>query len=81
MQEIEAILASDLSEIEKLSKVFHWITDFYIEESSREIELHKALGDQESLVKEQIKQSVFKHAQSIFQQSHLLVTKRKAWDD
>jgi len=81
MLEIEAILDSDLSDIQKLAKVFHWITDFYIDNSSRELELYKALGDQESLVREQIKQSVFKHAQSIFQQSHLLVTKRKAWDE
>jgi hypothetical protein len=81
MKEIEAILASDLPEMQKLSNVFHWITDFYIENSEHEIELYKALGDREALVKEQVKQSVFKHVQSIFQQTHLLVTKRKAWDE
>jgi hypothetical protein len=81
MQEIDDILASDLSDLEKLAKVFRWITDFYIRNAEMEIELQKALGDQDALVKEQIKQSVFQHAQSIFQQSHLLVTKRKAWDD
>jgi hypothetical protein len=43
--------------------------------------VYKALGDQQALVKEQVKQAVFKHTQSIFQQSHLLVTKRKAWDE
>lgn len=81
MKEIDEILASDLTELQKLAGVFHWITNFYIQGSAQEIELLKALGDQEALVREQIKQSVFKHAQSIFQQSHLLVTKRKAWDE
>lgn len=81
MDEINAILATDLTDIQKLTRIFRWITDFYIENSDREIELLKVLGDQESLVQEQIKQSVFQHAQSIFQQSHLLVTKRKAWDE
>jgi hypothetical protein len=81
MKEIDEILATDLPDIQKLAKVFQWITNFYIESAAQEIELYKALGDQDALVKEQIKQSVFMHAQSIFQQSHLLVTKRKAWDE
>lgn len=81
MKEIDEILASDLPEIQKLAKIFQWITNFYIDSSSNEIELLRALGDKEELVKEQIKQSVFMHTQSIFQQAHLLVTKRKAWDE
>jgi hypothetical protein len=81
MKEINDILNADLTDMQKLARVFRWITDFYIENSDREIELFKAVGDQDALIKEQIKQSVFKHAQTIFQDSHLLVTKRKAWDD
>lgn len=81
MNEIDEILTTDLPEIQKLAKIFQWITNYYIQNSAQEIELLKALGDQEALVREQIKQSVFQHAQSIFQQSHLLVTKRKAWDE
>lgn len=81
MKEINDILNADLTDMQKLARVFRWITDFYIESSDREIELFKAVGDQDALIKEQIKQSVFKHAQTIFQDSHLLVTKQKAWDD
>jgi hypothetical protein len=81
MKEIDEILDSDLSDLQKLAKVFHWITSFYIDSSDHEIELLKALNDQETLIKEQIKQSVFKHSQDIFQQAHLLVTKKKAWDE
>jgi hypothetical protein len=81
MKEINDILNADLTDMQKLARVYRWITDFYIESSDREIELFKAVGDQDALIKEQIKQSVFKHAQTIFQDSHLLVTKRKAWDD
>ena len=81
MNEIDEILTTDLPDIQKLAKIFQWITNYYIQNSAQEIELLKALGDQEALVREQIKQSVFQHAQSIFQQSHLLVTKRKAWDE
>lgn len=81
MEEINKILATDLTDLEKLTRIFHWITDFYIQSSDREIELYKILGDHDALVKEQIKQSVFRHTQQIFQDSHLLVTKRKAWDE
>jgi hypothetical protein len=81
MNEIDEILTTDLPDIQKLAKIFQWITNYYIQNSAQEIELLKALGDQEALVREQIKQSVFRHTQSIFQQSHLLVTKRKAWDE
>lgn len=81
MKEIEAILETDFTDLQKLSNIFRWVTNFYIESAAHEIELYRALGDHESMVKEQVKQAVFKHAQSIFQQSHLLVTKRKAWDE
>jgi hypothetical protein len=81
VKEIEDILATDLPDIQKLASVFRWITDVHIQNSELEIELQKALGDEDALVKEQIKQSVFVHVQAIFQQSHLLVMKRRAWDE
>jgi hypothetical protein len=81
MDELQQIAASNLSEIEKLTRAFRLVTDKIIAYSEGEIELLRALGDSQELIKEQIKQSTIQHAQSIYAQCHLLVTGRKAWDD
>ena len=54
-KEFEAIIASNLPEVEKVAKAYQWIINDQIAHSRNEIELLKALGDQENLVKEQIK--------------------------
>ena len=81
MDEVRKTIKSDLSEVEKLAQVFQRITGKYIGHSQQEIELLKALGDQESLVKEQIKLGVMNHARGIFQDCYLRITGRKAWDE
>jgi len=81
MDDIKYIAASDLPEIEKLTRAFRLVTNKIIANSEMEIELLRALGDPQELLKEQIKHSTIQHAQSIFAQCHLLVTGRKAWDD
>ena len=81
MDEMKHIAASDLPEIEKLTRAFRLVTDTILAQSEREIELLRALGDSQELIKEQIKQSTIQHAQSIYAQCHLLATGRKAWDD
>jgi hypothetical protein len=68
-------------EMEKLVYAFGWITDRIIEQGLRDIELARALRDEDAVVKHQIKTEVTKHARSIFQTCHLLATGRKAWDE
>jgi hypothetical protein len=81
MKEFEDLLAADLSDLEKMTKAFRRITDQIIEYSTSEIELIKAMDDPEALVKEQIKMSTLRHAQQIFQECHMMLFGRKAWDD
>jgi hypothetical protein len=69
-REMERIFTSNLEEIEKLKQGFAWITNQVIEQTEKEMELLKALNDQETLVKEQIKVSTIKYAQSIFQECY-----------
>lgn len=81
MEKIQEIAKTNLPEIEKLAQAFRHVTDFYLQDGDRELELLKVLGDQTNLVKTQIKLSTIQHAQSIFAQCYLMVTGRKAWDE
>jgi hypothetical protein len=73
--------ASKLPEIEKLAYAFGWITDRIIEQGTKDIELARALRDEESVIRNQIKTEMVRHAKSIFQDCHMLATGRKAWDE
>jgi len=75
------IKGSELPEAEKIARAFEWITDRYLEHNAHEIELLRAMGDQESLVKEQIKQNMMKHTRTIFRDCYQFMTGRRAWDE
>lgn len=75
------IVEADLPDIEKLAKAFGWITSGYVERGEDEIELARAMGDQEAVIREQIKLEMMKHARSIFQDVYRRVTRRSAWDE
>ena len=75
------IKESDLSEAEKLAQAFGWVTDRIIEHAYHEIELAKAMSDQESVVKTQIKLSVTQHARDIFQECYRFMIGGSAWDE
>jgi hypothetical protein len=79
-QAFNEILASDLSDIDKLARAFAWLIDQSIRLGEAEIELYKALSDQESLVKEQIKVSTLKHSQALFAHCYQRVTGRSKWN-
>ena len=81
MDELKRITASDLPEIERLALAFRWVTDRIVENGQREVELLRSLGDQQELVKEQVKLSTIQHTQSIFAQVHLMVTGKVAWNE
>jgi hypothetical protein len=75
------IKKSDLPETEKLARAFGWITSRYIEHAQQEIELARAMKDQESLVKERIKLGMMEHARSMFQDCYKFMIGRSAWDE
>ena len=80
-KELEAILASDLPEMERLAAAYGGLTGFIIEIAEGEIELARALGDREGMVKQQVKMETLKVARDIFQRCYRGVTGRKAWDE
>lgn len=67
MDEYKAIMAGELPEMEKLKAGFTWVTDQILAHTAQEIELLRALGDGEALVKEQIKRSTVEHVRGIFE--------------
>lgn len=75
--EFEAILASDLPDLEKLTQAYRFILKDQIAIAQREIELQKALGDQEKMIKEKIKKGAIEYSASIFAFCYLKVTGRQ----
>jgi hypothetical protein len=77
MDPTKSILKSDLPEVDKLAQAFQKATQVYVVSYQREIELLKALGDEESLVKEQIKLGVMQHARGILSDLYSRITGRQ----
>ena len=79
--EFEHIFEADLPEVEKVARAFELVTSWYLGEADKQIELIKAMGDREALVKEQIKMSTLKHAREIFADCYRRATGEEAWDE
>ncbi|MBE2197934.1 MAG: hypothetical protein IAE79_04940 [Anaerolinea sp.] len=73
-----AIMASDLPEVEKVHEAFKLVTDFYITDGEREMELLRAMSDRENLVKVQIKVSTFRSAQAILSEAFRMASRQTA---
>lgn len=74
--EFEQILTEDLPEIQKLARAYLFILRQQQMYAQHEIELQKAIGNDEMLVKEQIKQSVLKYSAEIFADCYFRITGR-----
>jgi hypothetical protein len=81
MEKFDELLASELPDIEKLKETFALITQSYLTHSVQEIELLKAMGDQENLVKEQIKHSTVLHVSGVFEFCYSRVTGKQVSDE
>lgn len=79
--EFESIISSNLSDIEKLTQAYQIILQEQMAHSRHEIELQKALGDQDALIKEQIKLNVMEYTNGIFDYCYFRVTGRKFHHD
>lgn len=64
------IFEGEAAALEKVAAAFHFIIDRHLVESTREMEVLRALGDKEGLIKEQIKHSTFQHALSSFDECY-----------
>jgi hypothetical protein len=81
IKDIQKIARQDLPEIEKLAQAFDLVTSSYIANARNEVELLRALGDEENLIKERIKSGVMENARSIFLDCYRVVTGRSAWHE
>ena len=79
--QLKDIHASNLNDLQKVTQAYNLITSTILLHSDNEIELRRAMSDQENLVKEQIKNGMIKHLRSIYNTCHQQATGRKAWDD
>ena len=79
---LEEIMAQEITDIEKLSQGYDWITRRIIEIAEREIELARAMHDQDNVVKQQIKMSTVKMARGIFEGCYIQATGKhaKLWE-
>jgi hypothetical protein len=78
---MDEIKRSDLSEAEKIAQAFGYITSTIIEHTHHEIELARAMQDQEKVVKQQIKLETLKHARGILQTCYQLMIGKDAWEE
>ena len=81
MKKYLEIIASDLPAVDRLAEAFTLVTNFYLREAKKDIEIARAMSDQENLVKEQIKHNVFLSAQGILNDAYWRVTGKKVRDD
>lgn len=81
MDEYQEIFKKDLTETEKFTQGFDWLTRMYLDSYRNQVELARAMQDNESLVKEQIKIEMMKFVRGMFNDCHYRATGRRAWDE
>lgn len=69
--------AAEMSEIERLEAAFTYITDISIKHVQNDLELAKAMNDEEKKKLYHIQISMFRHAQSIFSVSKNYATDKQ----
>ena len=81
MDEYKAIFDSTLPEADKIVHWFDHVISQMVSHAEKEIELLRALCDEESVVKEQIKMETLKFAHGVLGDCYQRATGRKAQDD
>lgn len=74
MDEYQAIMASDLREVDKVKAAFELITGVIVQQAEQEIDLLRAVNDRENLIKEQIKLSTVRSVRAIFAEAYRQAT-------
>ena len=64
--------------LDKVSAAFHFVLDRQMIESAREMEVLRAIGNQEGLIKEQIKHSTIQHVRDSFNECYFRAV-GKSW--
>ena len=78
---VNAIVASELPDIEKLKQGFGLATGVLIDRAEKEIELARAMRDREARIRVQIRMSTMNAAREIFDTWYTRITGKRAWDE
>ena len=79
---LNAIFAKEgQTDVQKIMEAFDYITTQIIEQSEKDIELNRALGDGEAVIREQVKMSTIIHARSILNLCHQRVIGKEVYDE
>lgn len=78
-REYEAIFQTEKPPVELLADGFNFVLSRVLVESEWEMDLLRAMGDRERLIKEQIKNSTIQHALEVFGECYLRAT-GQSWD-
>jgi hypothetical protein len=81
IEKLDKIARSDRPDVVKLALSFDEIVGRILANSERDIEIWRALHDQEAVIKEQIKMETLKHARTILQECYQRVTGRRDWNE
>jgi len=81
--ELSKIADMDLPEMEKLIRLFDWTTRRIVEYAQQEIELARAMHDEEQIVKQKIKMAAVKLVRGVFQDSYLRASGKRTrlWEE
>ena len=79
---LDAIFAKQgQTDLDKITEAFDYVTRTIIEQSDKDIELNRALGDSDAVIREQIKKSTLIHARSVLNLCHQRVTGKEIYND
>ncbi len=79
---LDAILAdTERNDLEKIIGAYDYISRLIISQSEKDIELNRALGDGQAVIREQIKMSTIIHTRSILNLCHFRVTGKEVYDE
>ena len=73
-REFNQIFENENTPINQLATGFHYILDCQLLDSKREMEVLRAIGDREGLIKEQIKHSTIEHVIARFGECYFRAT-------
>lgn len=73
---LEKLQEADLPESEKLLQAYDFIVDQHVASGMREIELARAMKDQETVIREQIKMDTLKYASKTLHDIHRIINRR-----
>ncbi|NSW53020.1 MAG: hypothetical protein HPY85_10985 [Anaerolineae bacterium] len=71
----------DKAPLDQIMDGFDFVTRTIIEQSDKDIELNRALGDAQAVIREQVKRSTIIHARSILNTCAQRATGKEVYDD